>query len=174
VRDGRARLLSRNGNDLTARFHGAADALRQLPDGTVIDGELVVLDSGGYPNFAALMRGQGAPCLLAFDLLMLDDRDLCAEPIENRKRRLTDMLSALAGPGVQNTDWMVGEGRALFELVKARGMECIVAKRLGSRYAPGRRSGSWVKIKVPGYAPERWADWFDRGRQQRHSEPADV
>ncbi len=173
MREGRVRLLSRNGNDLTARFHRVADALRQLPDGTVIDGELVVLDSGGYPDVAALMRGQGAPCMLAFDLLGLDDRDLCAEPIEDRKRRLTDMLSGLAGPGVQNTDWMVGEKRALFERVKARGMEGIVAKRLGSRYAPGRRSGSWVKIKVSGYAPDRWADWFDRGRQQQRK-PAEA
>jgi hypothetical protein len=50
-------------------------------------------------------------------------------------------------------------------------MEGIVAKRLGSRYAPGQRTDAWVKIKVPGYAPERWADWIDRGGQ-RQKEPA--
>ena len=47
----------------------------------------------------------------------------------------------------------------------ARGMEGIVAKRLGSRYAPGQRTSAWVKIKVPGYAPDR-RDWFDGGQRQ--------
>jgi ATP-dependent DNA ligase len=52
VRQGRRRLLSQNGNDLTARFPAVAQALDQLPDGTVLDGELVVLDGDGYPDFA--------------------------------------------------------------------------------------------------------------------------
>jgi ATP-dependent DNA ligase len=69
----------------------------------------------------------------------------------------------MTGPVIQNTDGIVGEGRALFDVVAARGMEGIVAKRLGSRYTPERRNDAWVKVKVPGYAPERWADWFDRG-----------
>jgi hypothetical protein len=60
VRRGRVRLLSRNGYDITPRFPAVADALAQLPDGTVLDFELVVLDGAGYPDFAALMRSQGA------------------------------------------------------------------------------------------------------------------
>jgi bifunctional non-homologous end joining protein LigD len=173
VREGRAGLLSRNGNDLTARFTSMADALGQLPDGAVIDGELVVLDGDGYPDFAALMRRKGTPALLTFDVLALAGRDLCAAPIEDRKGRLADLMSGVTGPIIQNTDGIVGEGRALFDLVQTRGMEGIVAKRLGSRYAPGQRTDAWVKIKVPGYAPERWADWFDRGGRGQE-EPADA
>lgn len=142
-----------------------------LLDGTVIDGEIVVLDADGCPDFAALMRSQGPPSFLVFDVLAVAGRDVCDQPLDDRKRRLTDVVSGLAGPVVQITDGIIGEGRALFEVVAARGMEGIVAKRLGSRYTPGRRSDSWVKIKVPGYAPDRWSEWFDGGAQ-REREPA--
>jgi bifunctional non-homologous end joining protein LigD len=80
-------------------------------------------------------------------------------------------MSGLVGPVIQNTDGIIGEGRALFDLVAGRGMEGIVAKRLGSRYTPGRRGDSWIKIKVPGYARDRWSEWFDGGAQ-RQREPA--
>ena len=162
---GRASLYSRNGNDLTRRFPSVAAALASLPAGTVLDGELVILDPDGCPDFSALMRRQGAPCLLAFDMLAERGRDICEEPVEDRKARLRDVTAGLDHAALQNTDWIAGEGRALFGAVRARGMEGIVAKRLGSRYAPGQRSGAWVKIKVPGYAPDR-AEWF-RNRQQR-------
>ena len=63
---------------------------------------------------------------------------------------------------MQNTDWIAGEGRALFEAILARGMKGIVAKKRGSRYVPGQRTGDWVKVKVAGYAPDRH-EWFRKG-----------
>ena len=66
---------------ITARFSAVVHVLRQLPDGTVIDGELVFLDGDGYPDLSALMRRQGAPSLLTFDVLALAGRNRCGAPI---------------------------------------------------------------------------------------------
>ena len=165
---GRASLYSRNGNDLTRRFPTVAAALSSLPAETVLDGELVILDGDGCPDFAALMRRHGAPCLLAFDMPALAGRDLCAEGVEDRKARLRDVIAARSDPTLQNTDWIAGEGRALFEAIRERGMEGIVAKKLDSRYVSGQRTGAWVKVKVPGYAPDR-PEWLE---SRRAGEPA--
>ena len=61
----------------------------------------------------ALMRLQGRPGLLAFDLLALGGQDLCDATIEDRKRRLTDAVPGFDGATIQRTDGIVGEGRAL-------------------------------------------------------------
>ncbi len=109
VRDGRARLVSRNGNDLTPRFPAVANALEHLPEGTVVDGEIVVLDTDGFPNFAALMRRQGSPCLLAFDLLAIGGSNICDQPFEDRKSRLAELVSGITSRAIQNTEWIIGE-----------------------------------------------------------------
>lgn len=165
VDGGRSLLLSRNGHDLTKSFPAVAEAVRALPSGAILDGELVVLDGQGRPDFDALMRRDGAPRLLAFDVLSVRSRDICSEPLEERKRRLEALVADLADAALQKTDGIVGEGQALFKLVRSREMEGVVAKRLGSPYLPGRRTGAWVKVKVPGYAPDR-AEWFERSRRQ--------
>jgi bifunctional non-homologous end joining protein LigD len=112
------------------------------------------------------MRRRGAPCLLTFDLLRVGGRDVCDEPIEHRKTRLADLISGRTSRLIQYTGGLVGEGSALFDVIQARGMEGIVAKRLGSAYVPGRRTGAWVKVKVPGYAPDRRERFNGGGRRQ--------
>src|SRR4051812_33337692 len=77
--DGGVRLLSRNGKDLTERYPGVVESLRDsIRPGTVIDGELVALDATGRPSFNALQNAtaQTPVVLYAFDILMHDGQDV--------------------------------------------------------------------------------------------------
>src|SRR5262249_16860499 len=89
------RLITRNGNDFTARFPLISSAIAALPTGScMIDGEAIVCDENGLAVFD-LIRGHGSKTsavLCAFDLLELDERDLRRRPIEERKGLLAKLL----------------------------------------------------------------------------------
>jgi ATP-dependent DNA ligase len=88
---GRLRLMSRKENDLAARFPILAQALEELPDETIIDGEIVALDETGRPSFNVLQnhRRAGTPLqFYAFDVLTLAGRSLQDRPLEERRKVL--------------------------------------------------------------------------------------
>ncbi len=146
VESGRLRLQSANGLDVTAKYPelaGLPSALA-VPD-AVLDGELVVLDGDGRPRFELIQRHEQQVTYFAFDLLRLAGHDTIALPYEDRRRLLVDSLEA--GPNWSVPRHQVGDGAALLEATAARGMEGVMAKRLGSAYQPGRRSPAWRKIK---------------------------
>jgi bifunctional non-homologous end joining protein LigD len=82
---------------------------------------------------------------VAFDLLWLDGRSLIAEPYEQRRELLAGL--GFDGPSWQAPAHHVGDGEALLGAVRERGLEGVVAKRLGSPYRPGRRTPDWVKVQ---------------------------
>ena len=153
-----ARMVSRNGNVmdwLTDGFPGLAQALGRP---AVLDGELVVLDSAGVPDFAALAKQAGAEGtdasiapvhLFVFDVLELDRVDLRSQPWSRRREVLDLLTPPLAEvPRVQVPGVLDGPGdRALAE-AEEFGWEGIVAKRRDSRYESGRRSRAWLKQKL--------------------------
>lgn len=142
--DGRVRLVSRAGNDLTGRFAGVAEAVAALPATDVcLDGEVVVVDAGGVSDFASLIAGRGAPVLFAFDLLRLDGEDLRAAPLEARKERLRALVE---GSRVKYTAHRVGDGPAFFEAACRHGLEGVVSKRRDAPYRAGR-GADWRKVK---------------------------
>jgi bifunctional non-homologous end joining protein LigD len=158
VAQGRGRLFYRSGSDATAAFPEIADALSRLRCAdAVIDGELVVVDGRGEPQFQRLQqrfqlrrtpdqaRAAAAhpACLFAFDLLRLDGRDLRDEPLVRRKARLKRLLPREGR--LRYVQHVRGRGRALFEQVRRRGLEGVLAKRADSPYAGGR-SSKWLKI----------------------------
>jgi bifunctional non-homologous end joining protein LigD len=149
-------LVSRNGNDLTHGFNEMADlhgAFRSLP--IVVDGELCVLDEDGKPDFQALqsrekpVRGLKKPpanvTFVVFDLLYADGRDLRAEPLEERKRLLEELI--VANHGVMFSSHVLANGTGLFAQAERRGLEGIVGKVRTSPYR-STRSREWVKIKA--------------------------
>ncbi|HEU4681291.1 MAG TPA: DNA ligase D [Gemmatimonadales bacterium] len=155
-----ARLISRNGNDLSSCFPEVKRALAALPGGRLlIDGEVVALDQAGRPSFQRLQqRGKLSRALdirratvenpatfFAFDLLAVDDYDLRPLPLLARKELLRKLLPA-AGL-IRFLDHFEGEGVVLYEQVRKLGMEGIVAKRSDSPYRPGR-SAAWLKIRT--------------------------
>jgi bifunctional non-homologous end joining protein LigD len=160
IRPGRLRLESRNQRDITDSYPEVRGLLRNLGmREAVLDGEIVAFDDSGNPSFerlqsrmhvtspAAVRRLQGTiPVVYAiFDLLYLDGRALLEVPYEERRAQLEDL--GLRGPAWQVPAAHRGAGTSLFEATRQRGLEGVIAKRLGSCYEPGRRSGAWLKIK---------------------------
>jgi bifunctional non-homologous end joining protein LigD len=160
ARDGAARLLSRNGNDLSSCFPEVIRVLTALPfDRLLLDGEIVALDEAGRPSFqrlqqrARLRRGldirhamvENPVTYFAFDLLGVDDFDLRPLPLSTRKALLQKLLPP-AGV-IRFLDHFETEGEVLYEQVQKLGLEGIVAKRAESPYRAGR-SATWLKIRT--------------------------
>ena len=121
----------------------------------VVDGEVIALDDRGEPDFALLqarIKGRGAATVTnpfvyeVFDLLHLDGRSLIDEPLEERRRRLAEVLRA--DPRVRLSEHIEADGTAFFEAARTRGLEGIMAKDRRSPYLPGKRSDRWQKIKI--------------------------
>ena len=132
--------------------------LRDLPD-VAIDGELVVLNDIGAPLFERLRwralisqhkqvahaAGQEPAAIFAFDLLMLDGRDIRNKPLLERKTALQTVLAKC--PRMKYANHIEGEGEAFFGQVSQLSLEGIVCKRADSRYVAGP-SRDWLKIKT--------------------------
>jgi DNA ligase D-like protein (predicted ligase) len=148
---GKVQLRSRNDNDFNSTYPGIVKALAQMPDETVIDGELVALDEGGRPSFNTLQNhgSAGVPLhFFIFDLLTLDGRDVMAEPLVKRRELIErHVLPKLADP-IRYSPILEAALADLISSVKAQGLEGLVAKRRDSRYEPGLRSGAWQKMRV--------------------------
>ncbi len=148
VRGGQCTLRSRNDNDLTARFAVVAGALPAAVDGdVVIDGEVCALDDRGRPSFSAMQEGGSRLVYYAFDCLEAHGEPLVGEPIEERRARLTKVVTP--GPIVRVSE-AFDDGAALLAAAAAQGLEGIMAKRAGSAYAQGRRTRDWLKLKTTG------------------------
>src|SRR6516162_5256961 len=90
-----AQLWSRNQKDFTRRFRDVAKAIADLPNDSVIDGEIVALDENGKPSFN-LLQGFGtaqAIVLYAFDLLMLRGKDVRLWPLDDRREQLREIVT---------------------------------------------------------------------------------
>ena len=144
-------LRSRNDNDFSGRYPAVVAGLAGLPDETVIDGEIVAFDEEGRPSFNVLQNygSSAAPVVFyAFDVMVLGGKDVMSEPLEKRQQLLqTRVLPKLKEP-VRYAGALNAALPDLVASVKAHGLEGLVAKRLGTRYEPGRRSGAWMKMRV--------------------------
>ena len=162
-RPGRLTLQSRNLRDVTAQYLEVRRLSRQLGAvDAVLDGELVAFDESGWPSFERLQqrihqtdesvvrrRMKSHPVTyVVFDLLYFDGRDLLEQPY-SRRRELLEGLE-LSGPSWQTPAYSIGHAKELLAASAAQGLEGIVLKRLDSAYAPGKRSGVWLKVKNVG------------------------
>jgi bifunctional non-homologous end joining protein LigD len=144
------RLLTRNGNDFTARYPLIVEALDALRvRSCVVDGEAVACDGDGLSIFEKLRwrHHDGHVFMWAFDLIELNGQDLRREPIEVRKATLASLLR-LCRAGLQFNQHLEHPGDIVFRHACKMGLEGIVSKRLGSRYISGR-SRDWLKFKNP-------------------------
>jgi bifunctional non-homologous end joining protein LigD len=147
-----AELRTRKDQDYTQRFENVAKELAKALKTTdcVVDGEVCALDDEGRPSFSAMQQSKaGTPIVYyLFDLLELEGEPLVDLPLEERHKRLEQLLDR------RNRTIRLSEGfddgKALLSAAEKQGLEGIMAKRLGSRYLPGKRSRDWLKIKAHG------------------------
>jgi bifunctional non-homologous end joining protein LigD len=142
-------LRSRTGRDLTAAYPALGDLRRGLLcQEAVLDGEVCVLGPDGAPDFNALQNGRGPFTYVVFDLLHLDGEWIEERPWRERRELLAGVVAPEAPPAMVLSDHVPRTGRELFALAAARGLEGVVAKRVGSPYRPGRRTADWLKVKA--------------------------
>jgi ATP-dependent DNA ligase len=154
------RLRNRRDFEMLARYP-ELQILDALPDGTLLDGEIIALDNG-RPSFQKIMQRDHARdpnriatlvrtlpvTYMVFDLLYDSGRSMMREVLPERQARLAGVVAALGSEHVVLTDHVVENGRSYFEAAARMGLEGIMAKRMASTYTPNRRSDDWVKIKV--------------------------
>jgi ATP-dependent DNA ligase len=157
------RLITRHGNDFTARFPLAVEAVSALSARSfLLDGEAIVTNERGLAVFDLIchQRHGDDAVLIAFDLIELDGEDLRRTPIELRKRSLAKLLRR-PHAGIVLNEVFEGDGDVLFAHACKLGCEGIVSKRLGSPYRSGR-SKHWIKVKnpkAPAVKREAEEDW---------------
>ncbi|HEY2349331.1 MAG TPA: non-homologous end-joining DNA ligase [Puia sp.] len=145
VAKGKVRMDSRSSLNYTHKYPLVARALTGLKHDVVLDGEMVVFNDEGVPDFDALQLYDGHDTPLTyciFDILWLDGYDLKKLPLEKRKEILKEILK---GNRTLRFSESFDNGTALYEQVVEKNMEGIVAKLKGSPYLPGNRGDSWLK-----------------------------
>lgn len=159
VHDGTVHLASRSGRDITAEYPELADLAERAEGDAVLDGEIVALDARGRPDFGLLQQrmnltepreveaaARAVPVrLLLFDLLAADGRSWLDEPCARRREGLVETVEP--GGMVDVPPAFDGDFDEAFATSRRLGLEGVVAKRADSRYLPGRRSSTWVKVK---------------------------
>jgi ATP dependent DNA ligase domain len=117
---------------------------------TILDSEIVALDGEGIPRFQLLQKWQKRPpapvvCFL-FDLPWSEGRDLTDKTVLQRRERLQQIITPMAG--IQVGGYVKDRGKDLFKFARERRLGGIIAKQKTSVYRPGKRSPDWLKIKA--------------------------
>jgi bifunctional non-homologous end joining protein LigD len=152
IAGGEPDLRTRRDQDYTQRFENVARELvkaLKTPD-CVVDGEVCALDEDGRPSFSAMQQGKpGTPIVYyVFDVLEVEGEPMIELPLEERRKRLEKLLDKRNR--IVKFSESFDDGEALLRAAEKQKLEGIMAKRLGSRYFPGRRSREWLKIKGHG------------------------
>ena len=158
VSSGGVVLSSRNGKDYTGHFPHLQELSELVPEGAVLDGEVVALDENGRPDFGALQvlrTGEVMPDdleirYMVFDILSIGaqgqgGRSLVRTPYEERRQILRDMVPE--GEHVSVPPAHAGTLEEAMTVSRELKLEGVVAKRLGSIYLPGKRGSAWLKMK---------------------------
>jgi len=144
-------LYSRNNRSFNERYPEIIASIRNLPLNMVMDGEIVVLDEGGKPDFSLMQNfstnKKGILKFYLFDLLWLEGHILFNIPLYRRRQLLQKIISKSRGL-ISLSESIEKDGEYFFEAIKKEGLEGIIAKRKNSLYRPGLRSTDWLKIKT--------------------------
>ncbi|MCI4039833.1 non-homologous end-joining DNA ligase [Streptomyces sp. TRM75563] len=177
--DGTIVLRARSGTDITAVYPELLPLAEALgARSAVLDGEVVALDDQDRSDFERLQQRMGlsdSPAkaarmaarvpahLMLFDVVHLDGQLLTGLPYAERRELLEGL--GLDGPAWSTPAAIVGHGAQAWEVARDAGLEGLIAKRLTSRYEPGARSKTWLKVKVHRLADVVIGGWVPgRGR----------
>lgn len=192
--DGKSVVLqNKRHKDVTAIYPELSQMNKCAERRVILDGELVVLNKDGKPDFYALQRrslmtdsfkislaAKSNPVqFVAYDIIYHNGKDLTDKPLMERKKILSESVNE--GNNLTISRYIESNGVAFFELAKAQELEGIVAKRKDGLYHIGRRTRDWLKIKVMqdedllilGYQPDEHGEvkdlilgYYDDGKLQ--------
>lgn len=176
TRGGELRLFNRNEGEISVAYPEIVAGAEGLPDGLILDGELIALNAEGVPSFhaiaprmhvrsaerAARWAAERPVSYVVFDILRADGADLTGLPLMERRGFLGELRMSR---GWQISD-LHTDGAALAHATREAGLEGVVSKRAMSRYVPGARSTEWIKTPhrtelvgvIGGWIPEAGND----------------
>ena len=168
INNSKVDIRSRNNNSFNQKFSAVVQTLTQWNINAVVDGEIMVLNDEGQPDFNDIQQWdktqQGQLVYYVFDLLWLDGLNIMDEPLHLRREVLKQIMTD--DGAIRFSDHIDGIGKDFFEAVKNNGLEGIIAKQKNAPYLPGYRSKTWIKIKaeqkqeaiICGYTKKRNSD----------------
>ncbi|HEY4874885.1 MAG TPA: DNA ligase D [Puia sp.] len=143
------KLYSRNGISFKNNYPVIFEELKKIKQKVVLDGEIVVLNENGKSDFQKLQHYGENPdyplCYYVFDILSFNTKDICEQPLIERKKLLKKILKETEV--IKYSDHIVGKGISFFEAAQEKDLEGIMGKKADSNYYKGKRSSGWLKIK---------------------------
>ena len=144
-------ILSRNQKSFDEKFYPIHKALQQWNVRAVVDGEIVVLNSEGMPDFSGLQQwrseADGQLVFYIFDLLWIDGVSVMHLPVEER-RMLLEEITPTEIAAIRISQSIDDKGEEAFAFAAKMHLEGIMAKKSGSAYVPGSRTRDWLKVKT--------------------------
>lgn len=144
-------ICSRNNKPFKEKFYPLLQTLQQWHINAVIDGEIVVVDENGVPDFSGLQlwrsEDDGQLFYYLFDILWLEGFSVIHLPLEERKQLLKSILPK-NNSHIRFSETLKDGGEDAFQLAKQLHLEGVMAKKSGSIYTLGKRTKDWLKIKT--------------------------
>lgn len=150
LHEGKVELRSRNNKSFDEKFYPLLQALKAWKVNAVIDGEVIVVNDKGFPDFGDLQNwrseADGHLAFYAFDILWHEGKNKMELPLVERRALLKEILPD--HPVIKLSETFDASGSRFFSLAEEMQLEGIMAKRADSLYVPGSRSKDWLKIKT--------------------------
>jgi bifunctional non-homologous end joining protein LigD len=151
LNNGKTQLQSRNNKSFTSKYYPITNTLEKLKINAVLDGEIIVINKKGASDFNALQNWSGESdgnlVYYVFDLLWYDGKNLMDLPLVERQAILKEIFLP-DGDNIRLSEVFTTNGKDLFKAAEKLELEGIIAKKANSTYLQGKRSKSWLKIKV--------------------------
>ncbi len=150
INKGSVEIKSRNNKSFNQKFYPVYDALKSWKINAIVDGEIIVVNDKGIPDFSDLQgwrsEADGHLNYYLFDILWIDGVDVMCLPLTERKEILRFVVPK--NSIIKLSENFDATGKEFFELADKMGLEGIMAKRATSLYIPDLRTKDWLKIKT--------------------------
>jgi len=150
INNGEVTIHSRNGISYNTKFPNLVKDLENIPHEVILDGEVVVVDKNGIPDFQKLQnynsQTKGTLKFYVFDMLYLNGHSMLDLKLLERKSLLPEVLEETNIAAY--CDHIEGMGTAFYQKAIDAGMEGVMAKKADSTYTPGYRTENWLKVKA--------------------------
>lgn len=147
---GNVEIRSRNNKSFNDKFYPIYNALGKWKINAVVDGEIIVVNEKGLPDFSELQgwrsEADGQLAYYLFDILWMEGKNLMNLPLLERRRILKSVLHG--SNIIRLSENFESTGKEFFAMADKMGLEGIMAKKITSVYVPGTRSKEWLKIKT--------------------------